>query len=123
MSKLNKSSKPAAKLQAAPTPTTKSPSQAVKAQPNTPAPAAKVVAPAPVAAKVPVVKVAAARNCPPGTKLTWLVKVNPKRAGSASHGRASLYWGSVDVGTYLANGGQRVDLAWDADHGFVALAP
>jgi hypothetical protein len=68
-----------------------------------------------------VVKVEAARHATPATKIEWLVKNNPKRPNSASKLRADAYWGKGTVGEYLAAGATRLDLCWDADHGFLAL--
>lgn len=73
--------------------------------------------------KTPIVKCDAARTATAQTKLEWLVAGNVKRPGSASHARAASYWGVKDVSEYVAKGGTRADLNWDADHGFVVVKP
>ena len=57
----------------------------------------------------------------PTAKIEWLTASNPKRPGTASHARAELYWGKKTVADYLAAGGQRVDLSWDAAHNFIRI--
>jgi hypothetical protein len=51
----------------------------------------------------------------------------PKRPGTACHVRAVAYWpvyaAGGTVAQALAAGATRADLAWDLQHGFVALAP
>lgn len=72
--------------------------------------------------KVQVVKVAEARHAAPATRLVWKQTTNPKRPGTAAHARAAGYWNAPTVGEYIAKGGERIDLAWDADHGFLSLS-
>src|SRR5262249_7580777 len=46
---------------------------------------------------------------------------NPKKPGTASHARYAAYEGAATVGAFLAAGGTRADLRWDAEHGYVEL--
>lgn len=50
-----------------------------------------------------------------------LVEANPKRPGSKSHARFALYVDGMTVEAFLAAGGKRADLAWDAAHGYIAV--
>lgn len=50
-----------------------------------------------------------------------LTESNPKRPGSATHARFELYKTGMTVADFLAAGGRRVDLRWDADHQFIRL--
>ena len=56
-------------------------------------------------------------------KIKLLVKDNPKREGSASYNRFELYKSSKTVSEFIAAGGTRADLAWDAARGYIAIAP
>ena len=58
------------------------------------------------------------------TAIKLLVKVNPKREGSAAYDRFKLYFnkGVTTVAAALAAGLTRKDLAWDQAHGFIKLA-
>ena len=46
---------------------------------------------------------------------------NPKRAGSPSHRRFALYRDGMTVGEFLKAGGQRSDIAWDVDKGWISV--
>lgn len=50
-----------------------------------------------------------------------LAKTNPKRPGSAAHARFQFYRDGMTVADYLTAGGQRLDLRYDADHGFIRV--
>lgn len=54
--------------------------------------------------------------------IRMMVAENPKRPGSASHSRFALYRDGMTVSEFTAAGGKRVDVRWDVDHGFIALA-
>lgn len=54
-----------------------------------------------------------------GGTIRLLVATNPKRPGSAAHDRFACYRDGMTVADYLAAGGQRLDLRYDADHGFI----
>lgn len=56
------------------------------------------------------------------SKITWLVKENPKRAGSASFERFEAYKGSKTVEAFLEAGGTRADLAHDTAKEYIAVA-
>jgi Uncharacterized protein conserved in bacteria len=49
------------------------------------------------------------------------VKVNPKKAGSASAARFAHYKEGLTVREYLKAGGTREDMAWDMKRGFVSF--
>ncbi len=55
------------------------------------------------------------------SKITVLVKQNPKRAGSSSAKRFDLYKRCKTVGDYITAGGHSGDLQWDADHKFISI--
>ena len=55
-------------------------------------------------------------------KITLLVKENPKRAGSDSHKRFSLYSKVKTVADFLKAGGTSSDISWDADHKFIKVS-
>ncbi len=55
-------------------------------------------------------------------KITLLVKENPKRAGSDSHKRFSLYKTAKTVADFLKAGGTSSDISWDADHKFIKVS-
>lgn len=46
---------------------------------------------------------------------------NPKRPNSLSFARFAIYTTGITVGEFLARGGRRADLKWDADHDFIRL--
>jgi hypothetical protein len=46
---------------------------------------------------------------------------NPKRAGSVAHCMFQHYFKSRTVGEFLAYGGSREAVLWDAKHGFILL--
>jgi len=46
---------------------------------------------------------------------------NPKRAGSVAHSMFQHYFKSRTVGEFLAYGGSREAVLWDAKHGFILL--
>ena len=50
-----------------------------------------------------------------------MLKPNPKRPGSASHGRYDKYIGAANVGEYLQMGGTPADLRYDIEQNFVQL--
>ena len=54
-------------------------------------------------------------------KITLLVETNPKREGSAAHGRFGLYKTGMTVAAFLAAGGTRSDLRWDSARNFVRI--
>ena len=53
--------------------------------------------------------------------ITLLATENPKRPGSASFDRFALYQTGMTIAEYLKAGGQRSDIRWDSDRGFIAL--
>ena len=52
--------------------------------------------------------------------ITVLV-ANPKRPNTASYDRFALYTVGITVGEFIAKGGRRADLAWDAKHAFISV--
>jgi len=48
---------------------------------------------------------------------------NPKRAGSKAHQRFEIYMKAKTVAEFLKLGGLKADLRYDADKGFVEIAP
>lgn len=46
---------------------------------------------------------------------------NPKRVGSLSFSRFAIYTTGITVAEFLAKGGRRADLKWDADHDFIRI--
>ena len=66
-------------------------------------------------------KPADVKAAPVAAKIKWLTATNPKRPGTACHERATSYWQTTDVAAYLAKGGTRADLAWDAKHNFIEV--
>lgn len=57
----------------------------------------------------------------PGTsKITLLVKENPKRGASAE--RYALYKTGMTVDAYVEAGGRRADIAWDVAHSYIKVA-
>ena len=54
-------------------------------------------------------------------KITVIAKENPKRPNTKCHARFALYKTGDTVAQFLAKGGQRVDVRWDVDHGFIEL--
>lgn len=84
--------------------------------PTTPAPApAAVPAPAPRRRGGP-----AAKHSDDAT-IVVLVTKNPKREGTACHGRFALYVPGMTVADYLVAGGTRADLRWDESQGFIRI--
>jgi len=63
-------------------------------------------------------------------KIKIVAEKNPKREGSASHGRFAIYKNGMTVGQYLAacesakhsTRAARSDIAWDQEHGFIQLS-
>lgn len=55
------------------------------------------------------------------SRITILVKENPKRPGTAGHARFSLYKNGMTVAEFVAVGGKTVDVAWDSKHNFIKL--
>lgn len=53
--------------------------------------------------------------------ISILAASNPKRPGSLAYERFELYETASTVATFLAAGGRRVDLDWDAKHGFIQV--
>lgn len=47
---------------------------------------------------------------------------NPKRPGSAAHGRFALYGTGCTVAEFLKGGGLYADLSWDVGHGFIEVS-
>ncbi len=54
-------------------------------------------------------------------KIRKLARGNPKKPGSKSHTRFGYYRTGMTVAQYLAKGGQRADLKWDAERRFIEL--
>ena len=81
--------------------------------------AAPVPAPAPAPAASPSATHTA--PAPDGRVITLLATANPKRPGSAAHRRFALYRTGMTVAAFVAAGGQRIDVAYDAGHGFIRL--
>lgn len=46
---------------------------------------------------------------------------NPKRPNSLSFARFAIYTTGITVAEFLAKGGRRADLKWDADHEFIRI--
>jgi hypothetical protein len=92
---------------------------ATTAQPAKAAPKVKA-APAAGAPKAPAV--AREPKIPATAKIVWLVKENPKRAGTASHERFEQYFGTKTVEAFLAAGGTRADLANDTTKEYMSIA-
>jgi hypothetical protein len=57
----------------------------------------------------------------PNTKLSLLVKENPKREGCAAYERFNAYFTVKTVAEALAAGLTRKDLAWDIAHGHISV--
>jgi hypothetical protein len=54
-------------------------------------------------------------------KIKILAEKNPKREGSAAHGRFALYRNGMLVKTFLEKGGTTNDIAYDVKKGYIAL--
>jgi hypothetical protein len=54
--------------------------------------------------------------------ITVLVKENPKKSGSAAHGRFGKYKSGCTVAAALKAGVTREDLRWDTAKNFIAIA-
>jgi len=54
-------------------------------------------------------------------KITLLRKDNPKRPGTATHGRYKFYKTGMTVSQFIAAGGKSVDLPWDQERGFISI--
>jgi hypothetical protein len=52
-----------------------------------------------------------------------LATSNPKRVGTATWKRFSIYRSGMTVAEFLAAGGRRVDLPWDSKHQFIRILP
>jgi len=78
---------------------------------------AKTKAPAKKAAPAP----ATTGESSEGAKITLLVDSNPKREGSAAHGRFEKYKTGMTVAAFLAAGGTRSDLRWDSERNYVRI--
>ena len=63
----------------------------------------------------------AKRKYPDEACIKLTVKTNPKKKGSAAHGRFELYASVGTIGEYLKLGGLRADLSWDVKHGFIEV--
>lgn len=55
------------------------------------------------------------------TRIIVLAHTNPKRPGSESFHRFGLYRSGETVEEYVAAGGRRSDVRWDAAHGYIGL--
>jgi len=55
-------------------------------------------------------------------KISVIVAENPKRPGSASRARFSLYKTGMTVDAYIAAGGYAADVSWDSAHKFISLS-
>jgi hypothetical protein len=55
------------------------------------------------------------------TKISFLVKSNPKREGSKAHARFSKYMGAKTVAEYLEKGGTKADLKYDSEKKFIQI--
>jgi len=64
---------------------------------------------------------AAPRAAKTDTRRITAIVANPKRPGSACHGRYNLYTEGMTVSTYLSLGGTLADIRWDAKQGFITL--
>jgi hypothetical protein len=49
------------------------------------------------------------------------IVANPKKPNTLAHERFALYKRGMTVGQYLAAGGTRADLRWDARHKFIEI--
>ncbi|MBW4091922.1 MAG: hypothetical protein HIU82_12570 [Proteobacteria bacterium] len=85
--------------------------------------AAKKPAAAKKAAPAPATRAPTPTAAPDGRVITVLAPANPKRTGSAAHGRFALYETGMTVAAFIAAGGQRIDVAYDAAHGFIRVDP
>lgn len=56
---------------------------------------------------------------PSDSKITLVMKENPKRGKSAE--RYKLYRSGMTVGDFIKAGGQRADIKWDLAHGFIKV--
>ncbi len=61
------------------------------------------------------------RTALPEGRIKVLAKENPKRVGSASRERFSLYRNGMSVTEFLKAGGSRADIRWDIKHGFIEV--
>ena len=60
---------------------------------------------------------------PAEARIVWLVDANPKTPGSKSFERFAKYFGTKTVGEYLAAGGLRADITWEAAREFLRVEP
>lgn len=80
--------------------------------------AAQVVSQANLAATEP--KGPRAKPHAASAQITLVAETNPKRGKSAA--RFAIYRTGMTVAEFLAEGGLRADLAWDAEHGYISVA-
>lgn len=63
-----------------------------------------------------------AKKYTPEMKIKLLVKENPKREGSAAHGRYEIYRDVKTVGEFLEQGGTGADLTYDSRAGNIEIS-
>lgn len=56
-----------------------------------------------------------------GSKISWLIRENPRNAGSGTHARFTKYFGAETVGEYFSKGGTPGDLRWDVKHKYLTV--
>ena len=82
-------------------------------------------APAQKKAKAPAAERSGRRGPPPAFpdsgKIKVLVAENPKKKGTLTHARFEFYKTAKTVGEFMALGGRREDVIWDAKKGFVEV--
>lgn len=91
----------------------------VKTADITAALAAQVVAQADLSAATETPKGPRAKPHAASTVIRLVAETNPKRGKSAE--RFAIYRDGMTVAEFLAEGGLRADLAWDAEHGYISL--
>ena len=76
-------------------------------------------------AKAPAAERSGRRGPPPAFpdsgKIEVLVAENPKKKGTLTHARFEFYKTAKTVGEFMALGGRREDVIWDAKKGFVEV--
>lgn len=55
------------------------------------------------------------------TRIIYDVKPNPKKVGSAAHGKFALYKEGMSVKDFIAAGGTMADVKWDSERQFIKL--
>lgn len=53
--------------------------------------------------------------------ITVVAEENPKKAGTKSHDRFALYHTGMSVSEFVAAGGTRADVKWDAERGYIEV--